>query len=236
MKHRKKMMIAGTFLLGQAVSGSVFAMSVTLAGNTVDYTFDDAMLGLFGPASLSGDVLSFTPVDFQAKSVNGAGYALTNSTMNIQMTAHDGWMFSSVGLLEKGDYMLLGTNSSAAVGGQIRIHDVSAPLVDMTTSIQSAVPLDHTGLQTTNWTAQASADLSPWTTARTINVTIQNLLLASSDAASSVAFVDKKFVGLNPGMTAVTPVPEAQTSALMLAGLGLIGWRIRRRRAVTQST
>lgn len=235
MKHRKKMLMAGTFLLGQAVSGGVFAMSVTLAGNTVDYTFDDAMLGLFGRASLSGDVLSFTPVDFQAKSVNGAGYALTNSTMNIQMTAHDGWMFSSVGLLEKGDYMLLGAGSTAAVGGQIRIHDVSAPLVDTTTSIQSSVPLDHMGLQTTNWTARASADLSSWTTARTLNVTVQNLLLASSDAASSVAFVDKKFVGLNPGMAAVTPVPEAQTYALMLAGLGLIGWKIRRRRAVTQS-
>ncbi|MHB1091846.1 PEP-CTERM sorting domain-containing protein [Thiobacillus sp.] len=236
MKHSKKILMAGAFLLGQAVSGGVFAMSVTLAGNTVDYTFDDAMLGLFGPASLSGDVLSFTPVDFQAKSLNGAGYALANSTMNIQMTAHDGWMFSSVGLLEKGDYMLLGAGSTAAVGGQVRIHDVSAPLIDMTASIESSVPLDHTGLQTTNWTAQASADLSPWTTARTLNVTVQNLLLASSDTASSVAFVDKKFVGVNPGMTAVTPVPEAQTSALMLAGLGLIGWKIRWRRAVTQST
>lgn len=237
MKHRKIMTMAGAFLLNQAISGGALAMPVTLTGTTVDYTFDDAMLGLFGPASLSGDVLSFTPVDFQAKSLNGAGFALTNSTMNIQLTAHDGWMFSSIGVSEKGDYMLLGAGSSADVGGQIRVRDMAAPLADMTASIQSSVPFDHVGLPTANWTAQASTDLSAWTAARTVNVTIQNLLLASTDAAKSVAFVDKKFVGVNPEMTAVTPVPETQTYALMLAGIGLIGWRVGRHRALfNQST
>ncbi|MCP5223402.1 MAG: PEP-CTERM sorting domain-containing protein [Zoogloeaceae bacterium] len=33
------------------------------------------------------------------------------------------------------------------------------------------------------------------------------------------------------GYTAVTPVPEPETYAMMLAGLGLVGWQVRRRRA-----
>lgn len=228
MKRMKKV-AAGVFLLTQAASGAAFAASVTLTGNTVDYTFDDTMLGLFGPATLSGDILSFTPVDFQAQSLNGDGFALTNSTMNIQVTAHDGWSFSTIGLAEKGGYMLLGSGSTASVGGQMRVHDVAAPLTDVTASIQSPVALDQSGMTITNWTAGASTDLSAWTGARSVNVTVQNLLLASTDAASSLAFVDKKFVGLTPTMAAAVPVPEVQTSAMMLAGLGLVGWRIRRR-------
>jgi hypothetical protein len=220
---------AGVFLLSQALSGAAFAASVTLSGNTVDFTFDDTLLGLFGPASLSGDTLFFTPVDFQAESLNGAGFDLTNSTMNIKVTAHDGWLFSDIALAEEGDYMLFGAGSTAAVTGQIRVRDVAAPLTDVTASIQSTAPLDQSGLFTTNWEAGATADLSAWTGTEAVNVTVQNILLGSTTAASSVAFVDKKFVGLTPTMAPITPVPEASAYAMMLAGLGLIGWRIRRR-------
>jgi len=218
---------AGVFLLSQAFSGAAFAASVTLSGDTVDYTFDDTLLGLYGPASLSGDTLHFTPVDFQAKSLNGAGFALTNNTMNIQVTAHDGWLFSNIGLAERGDYLLLGAGSTADVAGQIRVFDVAAPLTDVTASILPGGPLDQSGLPTTNWDAAATVDLSAWTDARTVNVTVQDILLASTSAAASVAFVEKKFVGLTAG---VAPIPEAQTYAMMLAGLGLVGWKIRRRR------
>lgn len=229
MKHVNKL-ATGIFLLSQAVSGAAFAASVTLSGNTVDYTFDDTLLGLYGPASLSGDTLYFTPVDFRAESLNGAGFALTNDTMNIRVTAHDGWLFSNIGLVERGDYLLLGGGSTAAVAGQIRVFDVAAPLTDVTASILPSGPLDQSGLPTTNWDAAATVDLSAWTDARTVNVTVQDLLLASTSAASSVAFVEKKFVGLTAG---VAPIPEAQTYAMMLAGLGLVGWKLRRRRVLT---
>ncbi|MBT0959896.1 PEP-CTERM sorting domain-containing protein [Denitromonas sp. IR12] len=32
------------------------------------------------------------------------------------------------------------------------------------------------------------------------------------------------------GFTAVTPVPEPETYAMLLAGLGMVGWQVRRRR------
>jgi hypothetical protein len=200
-----------------------------MTGDNVSYTFDDALTGLFGPASLSGDTLYFTPVDFTAKSLNGEGFALTNETMNIQVTSLNGQSFSGIDLVERGDYLLLGGGSSVDVTGQVRVFDVADPMTDLTGSITPTGPMNQTGTPTRDWTATASVDLSSWTDAQTLNVTVDNLLLASTDANSSVAFIEKKFVGLT-----VTPIPEAQTSAMMLAGLGLVGWQIRRRRPMTK--
>ena len=222
---------AGMLLLGQTLSGAAFAASVTLAGTTVDFTFDDALLGRFGDANVSGDVLYFTPVDFEARSLNGAGFALTNDTMNIQVAARDDWKFSGISLLERGDFLLLGSGSMVNVAGQLRVFDIANPLVDVTAGILPAAPLNQTGLSTHNWTADASIDLSAWENARVINVTVENLLLASTGVVPSLAFVEKKFVGLNPFLVAVTPVPEAETYAMMLAGLGLVGWSAMRRRS-----
>src|SRR3569832_2674100 len=116
VKHNH--MAAGVFLLAQAFSGVAFAASVTLSGDSVDFTFDDTLMGLFGHPVLSGDTLSFTPVDFPASSTNGAGYTLAANTANIQMTAHNGYLFSSIDLAERGDYMLLGGGSTADVAKQ----------------------------------------------------------------------------------------------------------------------
>jgi hypothetical protein len=231
---RMKTLAAGILLLGQTLSGAAFAASVTLAGTTVDFTFDDALLGLFGPASVAGDTLYFTPVGFRAQSLNGAGFALANDTMNVRVAAHGGWSFAGMDLLERGDYLLLGAGSMADVGGQIRVFDVASPLAELDASISASAPLDLSGMPTHNWRAAATLDLSAWNDAQTLNVTIQNLLLASTGASPSLAFIEKKFVGLTPAMLEVTPVPEAETYAMMLAGLGLVGWAARRRRGKSE--
>lgn len=231
MKHMKKAAV-GVFLLGQALSGAALAASVTLTGDTVDYTFDDALLGLFGTPTLVGDTLSFTPVEFQAESLNGAGIDLTNNTINVQVTAHSGYTFSSIDMIERGDYMLLGGGSSADVAGQIRVFDVANPLSDVTTAISPDSPLNQSGGgNTVNWSASNSTDISSWTDAQTVNVTWQNLLIGETNASSSMAFVDKKYGGLTAA-TVAAPIPEAEVSAMMLAGLGLVGWQISRRRSL----
>ena len=230
MKRMNKL-AAGMLLFGQTLCGGVtFAAPVTLAGAAVDFSFDDSLLGLFGPANVSGNTLYFTPTGFQAKSLNGTGFALANDTMNIGVTAHNGRSFTGMGLVERGDYLLLGAGSTADVAGQIRAFDVASPLVDLTANIGASVPLILPGVPTHNWEANAALDLAAWNDARTINVTVENLLLASTGAASSLAFVGKKFVGLTPLTVEVTPVPEAETYAMMLAGLGLVGLRTVRRR------
>lgn len=226
MKHANKVLV-GAFLLSQAFSGAAFAASVTLTGDNVDFTFDDSMLGLFGPATLAGDTLYFTPINFKAESLNGEGYALSNDAVNIQMTARAGMSFSDVALVEQGNYLLLGSGSTADVSGKMWVRDSAAPLTHTTADIQTTGALDQMGTQTNSWSAAATADLSGWTGTQSVNVTVRDILLASTIDGPSVAYVDKTFVGLTPS---VAPVPEAQTYAMMLAGLGLVGWRIARSR------
>lgn len=234
MKCVNKLSI-GMLLLGQTLCGAVFAMPVTLSGNSVDFIFDDAQPGLFGQPRVSGDTLYFTPSGFDSLSLNGAGFALANATMNITVTARNGWSFAGMGLAERGDYMLLGAGSAADVAGQIRVFDLAHPLTDLTADIRASAPRDLPGIPThNNWHADVALDLDEWGDARAVNVTVESLLLASTGAASSLAFVEKKFVGLTPFMVAVTPVPEAETGAMMMAGLGLVGLMAMRRRATSK--
>lgn len=228
--RRVKKMAMGVFLISQALTGGAYAADITLTGTNVDFTYDDTLVGLFGQPTVAGDTLFFTPVDFQAQSLNGAGFAFTNDTINIKVTAHSGWAFDSVDLLERGDYLLLGAGSTADVSGQVRVFDTAMPLMDLTSNITPVSPLNLAGVPTKNWTANASVDVSAWNTASTLNVTVENLLLTSTSAPTSLAFLEKKFVGLSLGTIAVTPVPEAETYLMMLAGLGLVGLMVSRRR------
>jgi hypothetical protein len=96
---------------------------------------------------------------------------------------------------------------------------VAAPLT-VTTTLAN--------LQTTNWQANAAIAI-PTNWSNGVNLTIENILLASTSQAGSLAFVEKKFVG---NSVVITPVPEAETYAMMLAGLGLIGFMVGRRNRV----
>ena len=88
----------------------------------------------------------------------------------------------------------------------------------------STTSLNLTGVPTKNWVANASLNLATLSQAKTLNVTLENLLLTSTNTANSLAFAQKKFVGLSLTTGgAVTPVPEAETYSMMLAGLGLVG-------------
>jgi PEP-CTERM putative exosortase interaction domain len=225
-----KSIALGLLVLGQGLVSTAYAVPVTVSGTNYDFTYDDSLVGLFGQPTVSGDTLYFTPTDFKSQSSNGAGYVATTGTVNIVVTAHAGQSFGSVDLAERGDYLLLGSGSSADVTGQVRVFDTAMPLVDMTSVVTPNSPLTMVGTPAQNWSANASANVSGWTSATQLNITLENLLLASTSSANSFAFVEKKFAGL----TITTPVPEAQTSSMLLAGLGLIGFVVaRRRKAVT---
>lgn len=225
---RVNLLAAGMFVLGHTLSGFAVAAPVTLAGSTVDFSFDDALPGLFGAAGVSGDTLFFTPTAFAAQSLNGAGFSLANASMNIRVTAREGYVFDTLGLIERGDYLLYGAGGLVDVGGQLRAFDVGAPQTDITAAITASGPLTMLGLPTHDWTAGASLDVSAFD-GRTISVTIENLLLASTAMPNTLAFVEKKYAGLSVG-TLAAPVPEADAWAMMLAGLGLVGWAALRRR------
>ncbi|MFZ5574893.1 MAG: FxDxF family PEP-CTERM protein [Pseudomonadota bacterium] len=225
---RVKILAISLLVLGQALSGSASAAPVTLAGTNVDFSFDDALLGLFGSPGVSGNTLFFTPSSFDAQSAGGAGsgFDLTKQTINVRVTVRDGFLFDKVKLAERGDYLLLGTGATVHVGGQLRTFDVTTPATERTAAILPAAPLTMTGFPTHNWDAGAMINVNDWMSAKTLNVTLENILVASS-VSGSLGFVEKKFAGLD---IAVTPVPEAETYAMMLAGLGLVGLMAARRR------
>ena len=181
------------------------------------------MLGLFGQANVAGDSLYFTPTDFTAESMNGAGFDLTKQTINVKVSAHEGWDFSSLALTERGDYLRVGEAAKVVVSGQIRAFDTQNPLAEVTSNILPTGAFQQTDdFITQNWDAKAAANLATMSAASMINVTLQNILVAQSPVGTdTLAFIEKKYAGLN---VITTPVPEAETYAMMLAGLGLIGF------------
>jgi len=228
MKRVNKL-AAGIFLLSQTLTGTAFAASVTLSGDTVDFSFDDTLLGLFGQPTVAGDSLYFTPTNFVAEAVNGSGFDLTRQTINIKVSAHQGYDFSGLALTESGNYLQVGNGAKVVVSGQIRVFDTLKPQTELTSNILPGGPFQQTeDFATLNWTANAAADLASMSTAGMINVTLQNILVAQSPVnTETLAFIEKKFAGVG---VITTPVPEPETYAMMLAGLGLVGWTAMRRR------
>jgi len=224
---RVNILAAGAILLGQTLTGAALAATVTLAGSTVDFSFDDTLLGLFGQPTVAGDSIYFTPINFTAESMNGDGFDLTKQTINIKVVAHEDWDFSSLALTERGDYLRVG-GAKLAVSGQIRAFDSMNPLNEVTASIlndEKKFKRTH-DFVSRNWSAGATADLTDMSTAGMINVTLENILVANSLNNTGLAFIEKKFASLE---VITTPVPEPETYAMLLAGLGLVGYRVARR-------
>ena len=236
MKMFKKAGVAIIGLSAALLSCNALAVVQTLVGTNVTYVFDDMLMGLYGTPILSGDSLVFTPTNFKAVSTDG-GIVMTSSTINVQVYTNANYNFSAFNLTELGDYSLIGSDAQVAVGGQIRMFDLTNPpppaANQLTDPITVTSPLTVTtsiaNYQTTNWQANAAIAV-PTNWGNGVNLTIENILLASTTQLGSAAFVEKKFVG---NSVILTPVPEAETYAMMLAGLGLVGFMARRRTSMS---
>lgn len=227
MVHNKKTVIAAMGLFAALAGGSASAVTmVTLTGTNVNYTFDQEDLGFFGTASLSGDNLVFAPSGFAATS---AGNPAATQLVNVTVSAHTGYLLSAFNLSEQGGYSLTGTEASVYVSGYLGALDIegspNSPQSSLSTLLQPTYDAGGT------WTAAAGVTLpaTGWGgtdgIVSSISLTISNQLFAAAGFDSTAA-IYKDFVGI----TAVTaPVPEAQSYAMMLAGLGLVGFMARRR-------
>jgi len=220
--------IAAAALLSIASAGSM-AMSVTLTGTNFDVTYDSAALGLFGSSvTLTGDQLSFFPTSFVAKT--GSGIDVTNSTVALMISAHSGYSLTGFSLAEGGDYFHFSNSaapmaSGVSASGQLRV----TPLPGSTTTAAITPAGAFTAnsflnFGTTDWTATASVAAPMNTTLA--NVSIQNILAAYVVDGVGYSFIEKKDAFLTVG---VTPVPEPETWAMMLAGLAAVGFLARRR-------
>ncbi|PPC92165.1 MAG: hypothetical protein CTY34_00735 [Methylobacter sp.] len=220
MRSQIKQQLVFVFL---TVWGVANAGPVTVNGNTVSFTYDSNLLGLFGTPIVAGDSLFFTPTEFTAQSLGAAGLDLTNSTVNIQVSSLTGGYISLVGLTERGDFINHGAFTSVNVGGEIRVTDLSAPLTE---SISSITPTSAFASQSSifplqDWVAVAGLDFSPAQTG-SVNVTIQNILAAFSSAAAESAFIEK--TGVILAIASITPeVSVPLPASAWLFGTAIMG-------------
>lgn len=226
----KKLLFA---LVLTSAAGYVQAAPVTLDGASFSVTYDDALVGLFGMPTLSGNTLFFTPTSFKAISTNGAGVSLASQTSNfdILLKPSANLRLSSVDLSEGGDYLMMGQNSFVNALGQMRVRNNANPSMEIVSSIAPAAPLSIKDGINHNWAASANADLNgaAWNDVGSARVTLENILLAytQADTGPQLAFAEKKYAGITFN---VSPVPEASTWSMMLLGVGMLGYLGLRRR------
>ena len=229
----KKSLIATIAML---VTMPASAALQTLTGSNFDLIYDDTKLGLFGAPSLLGNNIFFTPNNFKAESLNGAGIATNNSTINgMQLIAKNGFQFGAIDLTEFGDYLMRDAESFVAVNGQLRAFDGAnfAATNTSTSLILSALtPLNIVDGTNHDWLASASitdatlskAGISGWlSNASVVNITVENLLTAYTEAGPGPeqAFIEKKAVGV--GLLVTSAVPEPNVWSSLSAGLLLLG-------------
>jgi hypothetical protein len=214
-----KTLACSALLLG---SSAVPAAMITLNGTNVSFTYDDSIPSFFGTPMVSGDAIYFTPTNFKAISLNGAGSVITSSTFNIVVTAHQGVTMGALNLQERGDYSLSGNGSSVDLGGQLRAFDISNPLnVEDSSFITTSSDLT---LNHGNWVGTAGINLgtAQWLNATSINMTLENILTATTIDFPSAAFIEKKFVGVGITVGSVPPSEVPVPTAAWLFGSGLV--------------
>lgn len=243
----KSVATAALALFG-AVGASQAAL-VTIPGVDFDLTYDTTKLGLFGAPTLVGSSIFFTPAAFAATSAGTGVVPVTSTVTGLIITAKNGYQFASFDLVETGAYTLIG-DPAAAFPNQV---GVSAELKAFNTAMANTTQTnDFLTVNTpmdvfvpslisppTSWqgTARIDGTTAPifgstnviQSNPTEVGLTIQNTLIAfASGAGLQYANINKTFGGLE---LVVTPVPEASTTAMLAAGLGvllLVGNRRRR--------
>lgn len=219
--------LAAVFLLAIAAA-QANAATVTLDGEHFTISYETEVLGLFGTPELIDSTLVFAPggtPGFSARTSNGIGF--TNATFSFKIAADPGYKITGFNLLEAGDYFLVGSSSEVSLSGQLRVKPVGTSA--LTAPIVNAAPLTtQTSFQsftTTDW--EAAASVSPTTSLSSAKVSIENMFYSfASSSQRGYAFIEMKNVELG---FVLTPIPEPASYAMLLAGLGMMGFVARRR-------
>jgi hypothetical protein len=150
--------------------------------------------------------------------------------INVTVSAHTGYQLTAFNLDEQGGYSLAGEGASAYVSGYLGALDIEG---NTSNHLNSAL---QSSLSNGTWSASAGVTLpaTGWGgtdgIVSSVSLAISNDLFADAGFGSS-ASIYKDFVGITAVTTPVTtPVPEADTYAMLLAGLGLVGFMARRAR------
>lgn len=201
------------------------AFALTLNGTTVKYTINDP-LAYFGSASVVGDSLVFAPSGFTAGGLN----PFAGQQVNVIVEALDplNYQLASFSLSESGSYSGYVddpvTGANALISGVFNAIDSEG---NTSNRIDSAIAISGLANGAGTWTGSAAITLpaTGWGGGDGVVGKIE-LQLVNDLVAFDTAEIWKNMASI----TVVTsPVPEAETYAMMLAGLGLVGFMARRR-------
>ncbi len=228
-----KQKLCMALLAGMGLMSGAQAAVVTLSGTLFDVRYDDTQVGLFGAPSLFGSTIFFTPSGFKAESLNGDGPVAALAFASIELIAHSGFRFASIGVGQAGDYRLSGAGSTVGVAGQITATDAANAAATQTAGLAVTAPLDVADGALREWSASAAVDntglSAPWLgQAQSVIFTLSNELTATTQAGGTgplSAFIEGKFAGV---ALTVNGVPTPGTLPLVgLAALALLGTRRR---------
>ncbi|NNF16622.1 MAG: hypothetical protein HKN70_07725 [Gammaproteobacteria bacterium] len=198
---------------------------VTDPGSDFKVTYDDSEAGAFGTLVLVNNTIFFVPDDFTAESANGAGQAFISETLNLQLDATtQGFTFDSFFLYEEGDYIVDGVGTEVSASGEMRVRDAFFPFNSALSEFDFFASGDG-GTGTQQWSGSTSIDgSSGWAPGTTsVLLTLQNVLTADSMSSGELAFIQKKFEGVQISVNEV-PLP-AGVWLFSSALLGFIGLR-----------
>ena len=223
MNNYKKTALAVLGMSAVLFAGNAMAAIQNLEGTNVFYSFDDTKLGLFGTASVSGDDLIFAPAaGFKASSTSIVP-AFTTGLTYVTVTAKTNYQLTAFSLVESGGYTR-SSGTNVGVTGTFTALDDFEGMGNSLTKNFVTTPLSAAS-GTWNTAANLAVPVAGWGdngVVSTIKLTLSNQLFVTGGAGE----IWKNAVTVN---TSVSAVPEAETYAMMLAGLGLVGFMARRR-------
>jgi hypothetical protein len=221
----KLRVVAAAAVLMGGVTG-VSATTLVGAGFTVDYTLVDQ--GMFADASslpdvLGGNDLRWRPNDFFASSDGSP----VSSTAKVTITAAAGYDLSSFTLTETGVFLtgVYGAGSFAASVTGTAMVTLILPSGGSQSMPADTGALPDSGLDAMPW-AVSPVVFTVGAGSKQISFELTNTLSATK-TGDAYAELQKTQADLIVGVTAV---PEPETYALMLAGLGALGFLSRRMR------
>lgn len=91
-------------LIGDNEKGGKRSGLVSLLGDTVVFTYDESLLGLYGKPSVKGDALIFSPTSLFADN-NKGGLGYLNESLSIHITSRDDSPIHNMGLSYLGSYL-----------------------------------------------------------------------------------------------------------------------------------
>lgn len=220
---------------GAICAAPVQAALVQLCGQTVCYEYDnnplvnDGLLLLGAPRLLgNSDVLRFTPSVFHAMAFGPGRFDERTASFHFsRIWSPAGLEIGAINISESGDYQLF--NGGSVTAGLVLhsndlVEDGHGPgFLESVAAVESFSSSTPTGLPFQNWSYTNSIDpaASFADLATSVDLTIFNLLQATTDSPGHSAFIARK-LSLTAATTAAVPAPAGfwllATGGLLLAG------------------